>query len=378
MVLSDLGASVIKVEKPGMGDETRTWGPPFVGSESCYFLGINRNKSSLAVDLKTPEGVDILKSLAAQCDVFMENFVPGSLARVGLSYDDLQASCPGLIYCSLTGYGPTGPYSKRPGYDVMAASIGGLMSVTGPAQGPPCKVGIAMTDLATALFAHGAIMAALIERSKTGRGQKIDCDLLSTQVACMTNLASSYLNGNVEGKPYGSAHASIVPYQAFQTKDGYISVAGNNNEQFSSLCHNMDLSYLLTCNKFSDNSSRVRHRDELLPVLEKRFLELTTGDWLERFEGATFPYAPVNTLSQTFADPQVVHKEMVQTIDHPSIGPIKLLAPPVQFSESVNQIRSHPPRLGEHTRTILTELLKYEPHFIEDLARRKIVQLCDD
>ncbi|XP_047740896.1 succinate--hydroxymethylglutarate CoA-transferase-like isoform X4 [Hyalella azteca] len=198
MVLSDLGASVIKVEKPGMGDETRTWGPPFVGSESCYFLGINRNKSSLAVDLKTPEGVDILKSLAAQCDVFMENFVPGSLARVGLSYDDLQASCPGLIYCSLTGYGPTGPYSKRPGYDVMAASIGGLMSVTGPAQGPPCKVGIAMTDLATALFAHGAIMAALIERSKTGRGQKIDCDLLSTQVACMTNLASSYLNGNVE------------------------------------------------------------------------------------------------------------------------------------------------------------------------------------
>lgn len=308
----------------------------------------------------------------------MENFVPGALSRLGLGYDDLKPKCPHLIYCSLTGYGPTGPYSNRPGYDVMASAAGGLMGVQGPAEGPPCKTGVAMTDLATGLFAHGAIMAAIIQRNSTGEGQRIDCNLLSTQVACMTNLASSFLNGGIEGKAYGSGHASIVPYQAFQTKDGYLSIAGNSNAQFAALCSKMGLEHLTSDTRFIDNKDRVQNRDCLLPIMSKRFLELSNLEWLDKFEGASFPYAPVNSLSQTFSDPQVLHNKMVQTIEHPTAGNIKLVAPPVQYSKSVNCIRGPPPRLGEHTRQVLSDILGYEQSYIDELAQQKIVQLCSE
>lgn len=233
---------------------------------------------------------------------------------MGLGYEDLRLDAPGLIYCSLTGYGSTGPYRTRPGYDVMAASVGGLMGVTGPPEGPPCKVGVAMTDLATGLYAHGAIMAALIERSKTGIGQHINCDLLATQVTCMANLASSYLNGGVEAKASGTAHASIVPYQAFATLDGYISVAGNSNAQFVALCEKLDRTNLATDLRYQDNSGRVTNRETLLPELSKRFAEYSTKHWLKQFEGSSFPYAPINSLSETFQDPQVVHKDMVKNV----------------------------------------------------------------
>ena len=207
--------SLFQVERPGQGDETRRWGPPFLGSESCYFLSVNRNKKSVAVDLKNPDGVDVLRDLASRSDVLVENFVPGALDRLGLGYDALERVAPRLIYCSISGYGSEGPYGKRPGYDVIAASFGGLLGVTGPEDGEPCKVGVAMTDLSTGLYAHGAIMAALLERQRTGKGQRIGCDLLSTQLSCMVNLASNYLNGGIEAKRWGTAHESIVPYEAF-------------------------------------------------------------------------------------------------------------------------------------------------------------------
>ena len=242
--------------------------------------------------------------------------MPGSLARLGLGYDDLRSIAPSLIYCSITGYGPTGPYSNRPGYDVMAASIGGLMGVTGPSTGEPCKVGVAMTDLATGLYAHGTILAALIDRNKTGKGQKIDCDLLATQVSCMANLASSYLNGGMETKATGTSHASIVPYQAFQTRDGYISVAGASNAQFVALCERLDLMHLTFDERYLDNSVRVQHRETLISIISERFAEHSTKHWLTVFEGSSFPYAPINSLAETFHDPQVAHKKLVQNIKH--------------------------------------------------------------
>lgn len=304
----------------------------------------------------------------------MENFVPGTMSRLGLGFEDLQADAPGLIYCSLTGYGPTGPYSNRPGYDVMAASVGGLLAVTGPASGPPCKVGVAMTDLATGLYAHGAIMAALLDRNKTGIGQKVDCDLLSTQVACMANLASSYLNAGVEAKPFGTAHASIVPYQAFQTRDGYVSVAGNSNAQFAALCSRLELTHLVDDERYHINSSRVKNRESLIQVIEEKFKECSTKEWLEKFEGATFPYAPVNNLSQTFSDPQIVHKGLVHTVQHPTAGPVKVIGPAVQFSRSQNEVRGAPPILGQHTKEILMDLLGYTQDHVDSLEKLGVVQ----
>uniref|UniRef100_A0A6A7FWV8 Succinate--hydroxymethylglutarate CoA-transferase-like n=3 Tax=Hirondellea gigas TaxID=1518452 RepID=A0A6A7FWV8_9CRUS len=379
MLLADLGASVIKVERPGVGDETRTWGPPFVGSpgnkQSCYFIGVNRNKASVSINIKHPTGRDIVRDLSQKCDVLLENFVPGVLSRLGLGYEDLKHDAPRLIYCSLTGYGSSGPYSKRPGYDVTASSVGGLIGVTGPQDGPPCKVGVALVDLAAGLYAHGAIMAAIIERYKTGRGQRIECDLLATQVACMTNLASNYLNAGVEAKRYGTAHASIVPYQAFQTRDGsYITIAGNNNAQFAALCDRLDLQQLVTDQRYTNNGDRVTNRVQLISELSERFAEKDSKDWLERFEGCAFPYARINSLSQAFSDPQVVHKDMVKTVHHPVTGDVKVVGPAVQFSESENKVRGPPPLLGEHTRTVLTELLSYSHAQVTEFEQQGIIQ----
>ena len=304
----------------------------------------------------------------------MENYVPGSLNALGLGYESLHVSSPQLIYCSLTGYGSSGPYSNRPGYDILAASVGGLIGVTGPAGGPPCKVGVAMTDLATGLYAHGAILAALIERSKTGLGQKIDCDLLATQVACMSNLASSYLNGGIVPKASGTEHLSIVPYQSFETKDGYISIAGNNNDQFSALCSRLELNHLASDPRFRDNSDRVENREILVPILGERFKVNSTQEWLSMFEGAAFPYAAINSLDQTFEDPQVVHKDMVQVIDHPTAGAVKFVRPAVSFSKSTNAIRGPSPVLGQHSREILQSLLGYTEKEINFLEDTKVIQ----
>lgn len=373
MVLGDLGAEVIKVERPGTGDDTRSWGPPFLGKESCYFLSVNRNKKSVAVDLKQPAGLRLVQELARCSDVLVENFVPGTLDRLGLGYNDLHTLAPRLIYCTISGYGSSGPYKSRPGYDVMAASFGGLVGVTGPEDGEPCKVGVAMTDLATGLYAHGAIMAALLDRQKTGHGQKIDCNLLSTQVSCMVNLASNYLNGGREARRWGTAHESIVPYQAFPTADGHITIAAGSNDQFSALCRVLGLAELLTDERYSTNAQRVKHRESLLATLASTFRERSTEEWLGVLQGCPFPYAPINTLAQVFSDPQVVHSGLVEEVEHPGVGRVKQVGPAVTFSASHNKVRAAPPLLGQHTHQVLTGLLGYTEHQVEELRRQGVV-----
>ncbi|XP_046293731.1 succinate--hydroxymethylglutarate CoA-transferase isoform X2 [Marmota monax] len=270
MNLGDLGAEVIKVERPGAGDDTRTWGPPFVGTESTYFLSVNRNKKSIAVNIKDPKGVKIIKELAAVCDVFVENYVPGKLSTMGLGYEDIDKIAPHIIYCSITGYGQTGPMSQRAGYDAIASAISGLMHITGPEDGDPVRPGVAMTDLATGLYAYGAIMAGLIQRYKTGRGLFIDCNLLSSQVACLTQVAVNYLIDQKEAKRWGTAHGSIVPYQAFKTKDGYFVVGAGNDQQFATVCKILNLPELIDDSKYKTNHLRVENRKELIKILSAR------------------------------------------------------------------------------------------------------------
>lgn len=402
MILGDLGAEILKIERPGGGDEARKWGPPFFKGtqESTYFMSVNRNKKSVCVDLK--RGKDIIYDLAQTCDVLVENYVPGKLNGIGLGYEDIAKVAPRLIYCSLTGYGSQGPYANRPGYDVIAASLGGLLHITGPKDGPPCKVGVAMTDLAMGLYAHGAIMAALLQRSKINRGQWIQCNLLSTQVASLINIASNYLNGNKEATRWGSEHESIVPYEAFPTKDGYMTVGAGSDLQFLELIKRLHLPELINNNKFKNNTARVKNRTELLQILRDVFKRKKNQEWSAIFEGASFPYGAVNTIKevnksifqiiliiyntvnstllnlaynfQVFDDPHVKYTKLVQELEHPVTGKVKLVGPPVTYSYATNTVRSSPPMLGQHTSEVLRNILKYSDEKIENLIAQEIVQ----
>ncbi|XP_008111073.2 succinate--hydroxymethylglutarate CoA-transferase isoform X2 [Anolis carolinensis] len=322
MNLGDLGAEVIKVEKPGTGDDTRSWGPPFVGNESVYFLSVNRNKKSIAIDLKNPKGAKIIKELAAVSDVFVENYIPGKLAAMGLGYENINNVAPQIVYCSITGYGQTGPKCQRAGYDSVAAAVSGLLHITGTEGGEPVRPGVAMTDLATGLYAYGAIMAALLQRHTTGKGMHIDCNLLSSQVACLTYIASNFLNCKTETKRWGTGHASIVPYQGFKTKDGYIVVGAGNDNQFATVCKILNLTEISHDPKYKNNQQRVLNRKELIGILSARFLEEETTKWLELFEGSGVPYGPINSMKQVFADSQVLHNELVMEMNHPTVGKI--------------------------------------------------------
>lgn len=370
MVLGDLGAEVIKVEKPNEGDECRKWGPPFIGktTESCYFVAVNRNKRSICVDMKSKEGKEILFDLAKHSDVLVENYVPGKMDKMGLGYNDFKKIAPHLVYCSITGFGSCGPYSKRPGYDVIAASMGGLLHITGPADGEPCKVGVALTDIMTGLYAHGAIMAALIQKSKTGMGQKIDANLLSTQVASLINIGSNFLNGGVEAQRHGTSHPSIVPYEALLTKDDcYITVGTGSDKQFVDLCHRFELPDLAKDIRFLSNKLRVENRKVLLHILKDKFCTKTRDQWLELLDGASFPYGPVNRISDVFRDPHILATNAVQSVEHPVAGEVKLVAPAVTFSQAQNRIRLPPPTLGQHTEEILMDVLHYSTEKVNQL-----------
>uniref|UniRef100_L7MB46 Putative l-carnitine dehydratase/alpha-methylacyl-coa racemase n=1 Tax=Rhipicephalus pulchellus TaxID=72859 RepID=L7MB46_RHIPC len=369
MILGDLGAEIIKIERPGVGDETRNWGPPFLGDQSCYFLSVNRNKKSVAVDLKSVEGVSLIKKIAGTSDVLLENYLPGKLDSLGLGYEDIRAIAPQIIYCSITGYGQNGPYRDRAGYDVIAASMGGLLHITGPRGGEPCKVGVAITDLATGLYAHGAVMAALLQRNRTGKGQWINCNLFSTQVSVLANIASNYLNANLEASRHGTSHESIVPYAAFETLDGYITVGAASEGQFKVFCTVLDVNELLSDPRFKDNPSRVQNRDVLVEILNKRFKLKTTKEWLQLFEGSGIPYGPINTIRQVFEDPQ--GKEMVVKVPHKTAGTVSVVGPAVEFSDGVNKVRSAPPLLGEHTDEVLSEYLTADE--IGRLRAKKII-----
>lgn len=374
MILSDLGADVIKVERPGSGDESRKWGPPFVNNstDSVYFMANNRNKRSICVDLKT--GTDIMYDLVRKCDILVENYVPGKLSQYGLGYEDLKKISPSLIYCSITGYGSVGPYAKRPGYDVIAASMGGLLNITGPADGPPTKVGVAVTDLATGLYAHGAILAALLQRMQTGKGQKIDVDLLSTQIASLINVGCNYLNGEKEGKRWGTAHESIVPYEAFKTKNGYLTIGTGSDEQFKSLCKYLDIPHISEDPKFKNNQARVANRTELINILSDILNTETSTHWMELFKAAPFPVGPINKMSEVFEDPHVKHIGLVKDLEHPTGGTVKVVGPPVRYSEAANTARTAPPLLGQHTDEILKDLLNYDEARIDQLREKSIVQ----
>ncbi|XP_036280384.1 succinate--hydroxymethylglutarate CoA-transferase isoform X1 [Pipistrellus kuhlii] len=373
MNLADLGAEVIKVERPGAGDDTRTWGPPFVGTESTYFLSVNRNKKSIAVNIKDPKGVKIIKELAAVCDVFVENYVPGKLSAMGLGYEEIDKIAPHIVYCSITGYGQTGPLSQRAGYDAVASAVSGLMHITGPEDGDPVRPGVAMTDLATGLYACGAIMAGLIQRYKTGKGLFIDCNLLSSQVACLTQVAANYLIGQQEAKRWGTAHGSIVPYQAFKTKDGYLVVGAGNNQQFATVCKILNLPELIDDCKYKTNHLRVQNRKELIKILSARFEEEMTSKWLHLFEGSKVPYGPINNMKNVFEEPQVLHNGLIMEMKHPTVGKISVPGPAVRYSKFKMSEARPPPLLGQHTTHILKEALRYDDRTIAELLRTGVV-----
>jgi crotonobetainyl-CoA:carnitine CoA-transferase CaiB-like acyl-CoA transferase len=359
MMLGDLGAEVLKIESP-QGDDTRKWGPPFVGDESAYFLAINRNKKSVCLDLRTEEGLEAARKLIMTADIVIENFRTGVMEQLGLSYDDLRPHHPGLIYCSISGYGRTGPYKDRAGYDVIVSAMGGLMGITGTPGGPPVKTGVALTDVATGLHAFSSILAALYHRERTGEGQRIDISLLSVELASLINAASNYLIGGMIQEPQGSAHNSIVPYQAFKASDGYILIGAANDRLFARLCRALNHPEWSHDPRFATNEARVQHRDILLPALEAVIKTDTMAAWEERLEAAGVAVAPINRMDQVFQDPQVLHSQQVVTMTHPTAGEIRLVGPAVTYSLTPAQMTTPPPRLGEHTEEVLQALQEAE------------------
>ncbi|HEV7271855.1 CaiB/BaiF CoA-transferase family protein [Pseudoxanthomonas sp.] len=361
-VLADLGADVIKVERPGSGDDTRRWGPPFLRdadgnetTESAYYLCANRNKRSLTVDIATEAGQAVIRRLALQSDVLVENFKVGDMARYGLDAATLRAANPRLVYCSITGFGQDGPYAQRAGYDFAIQGLGGLMSVTGAAEGEPQKVGVAVADLFTGMYATVAILAALRHRDATGQGQVIDMALLDTQVAMLANLGSHYLVSGDMPPRQGNAHANIVPYQVFTVADGHIVVAVGNDRQFARLCGLLGEPQLADDTRFATNAGRVRHRDVLVPLLQQRLLSRERRAWLALLESAGIPCGPVNDLADVFADPQVQARGMVAGLPHPLADALPLVNSPIRLSATPVVHRHAPPLLGQHADEVLRE-----------------------
>ncbi|MCU6482538.1 formyl-CoA transferase/CoA:oxalate CoA-transferase [Arthrobacter silviterrae] len=356
MTLADLGADVIKIEQPGQGDDTRQWGPPFQGEEAAYFLSVNRNKRSLAVDLKSAEGLAAVRKLALTADVLVENFRPGTAARLGLGYEELSARNPGLVYASISGYGQTGPDAHRPGYDAIAQARSGIMSVTGEAAGPPVRVGVSSADLTAGMWATIGILAALHEKGRTGLGQWVDISLLDGSVSWLTYVSSGYFaSGNIPQR-YGSAHPTIVPYQAFETADGFAMVAVGNDGLWRRFAQAVGRADLATDPLFAGNPDRVAHRGALLPLIEGIMLTRTTEEWVAVLDAAGVPVGPIQTVDQALADPQVLARGMVATVQHPTEGELNMVNCPIKLSRTPATVRTAPPLLGQHTDGILASL----------------------
>lgn len=334
-------------------------------------MAMNRNKRSVCIDFK--KGSNLIVELAKKCDVLVENFVPGKLDKFGLNYEKIKEECPSLIYCSVTGYGSVGPYAKRPGYDIIASSYGGLLNITGPEDGDPCKVGVAITDVCTGLYTHGAILAALIARNQTGRGQKIDTNLLSTQLACLVNNGSSYLISGIVSKRRGTAHETIVPYQTFKTKDGHLCIGTGSNKQFSVLCDLLEIPEIADDPRFITNKTRVENRKEIIDILSKILIKQTNGFWLNKFENVPFAVGPVNNIKEAFSDRHVQEIGIVKTVQHPLAGELKIVGPPVVYSDSENSVKSSPPILGQHTDEVLQEYLNYNQTHIDQLRQNGVI-----
>lgn len=374
MMLGDLGADVIKVERPGAGDDTRHWGPPEAGGEAAYYLSVNRNKQSLTVNLKVPEGQEIIRRLSKQSDIVIENYKVGTLQKIGLGYEDLKKINPGLIYCSITGFGQNGPYKDKPGYDFMIQGMGGVMSFTGDPDGPPMKVGVAIVDITAGLFACSSILAALRHREKTGKGQYIDISLLDSVVAWLANVGSNYLISGEIPIRYGNGHPNIVPYEPFKTKNGtYIALAVGNDRQWQKFCNLAGIEELANDPRYATNPQRVRNRKTLIPIIAEKMLARTGEEWLIELDNLQIPCGPINTLDKVFADPQVLVREMVAGVPHPTAKTVKIVASPMKLSETPCEITRHPPLLGEHTDLVLQEKLGYGSAKIEALRQNDII-----
>jgi formyl-CoA transferase len=373
MFLGDLGAEVVKVEQPGAGDDTRGWGPPFAGGESAYYLCINRNKKSLTLDLKSKRAVELLRELVKSTDVILENFRPGTMERLGLGEKELRALNPRLIYASLTGFGADGPMSDWPGYDLIVQAWGGLMSITGTPDGEPVKVGVAIIDLVAGLMLGKAITAALFAREKIGIGQRIDTSLLEAEVASLINVGSNYLVGGEIPTRWGNAHPNIVPYQNFKTADGYLVIGVASETIWKRFCVAVGREELTQDPRFINNSKRVENRAELVALLSEIFLRRDNATWFKLLTEAEVPCAPVQTIDQVFQAPQVLHRDMLVEIDHPTAGKVRMAGIPVKFSETPASVRKPPPLLGEHNEEVLKNWLGMSAAAIDQLKREKII-----
>ncbi|MDY0395784.1 CaiB/BaiF CoA transferase family protein [Virgibacillus halophilus] len=366
MILGDLGADVIKVEAPGGSDETRKWGPPFKEGVSAYYLCANRNKRSITIDLKSENGIQAIKTLANESDVIIHNFKTGTMERFGLSYDTLSAINPKLVYCSITGFGETGPYKNMPGYDFIIQAMSGLMSITGEKDGEPQKLGIAITDVLTGLYACVGIQSALLERQQSGKGQRLDLSLYDTAVSSLVNIGSNYLMSGKIPERLGNHHANIVPYQTFHTQDGEMVIAVGNDHQFRALCSILDLPGIAADGRFQSNPDRVQHREVLIPMLQNALLEKPTDIWLEACRQNKIPCGPIQNLAEVAQDPQLQSREMFATCDHPTAGKINMVASPLKLSRTPATIRRHPPEPGEHNNAVRQEFHIDQHHIIEE------------
>lgn len=380
-VLGDLGADVIKIERPGRGDDTRAWGPPDMpgAGYSAYYAGCNRNKRSCAIDFASPEGRDLIVALAQKADVLVENFKTGGAARHGFDYATLRALNPRLIYCSITGFGQTGPYAARAGYDAMIQGMGGLMSITGRSEGEPGsgpqKMGVAMVDLSTGLYAAIAILAALLQRGRTGEGQYIDLALLDVSVALLAYMGMSFLATGRSPKAPGNAHPSIVPYQDFPTRDGHFMLAVGNDRQFAAFCRCAGRPEWSDDARYATNPQRVANRGELVPMLAEVTRTRSTREWIESLEALSVPCGPINSVAEVFADPQVVARELRVDVPSPSGASVPGVASPVRMSAAPVQYRFAPPALGAHTLEVLGELLGLDAACIGELSARGVIQV---
>lgn len=372
MHLADMGAEVIKIEMPGTGDDSRGWGPPFIDGEAAYFLSINRNKKSITLNLKDERAKEIALKLIEKSDIVVESNRPGVMKKLGLDYERVKEINTGVIYCSISGFGQTGPYKERPGFDQVIQGYGGIMGLTGEAGGPPIKVGIAVTDIATGMFAAMGILMALYYREKTGKGQYIDASMLDGQISWLTYQGGRYLASGEIPQRIGSAHPLIVPYQDFEASDGFINIAAGNDNLWRKFCEVTGLQDIVDNPKFATNPKRVENREEVVGIISKVIATKTIEEWLDILNNAGIPCGPIYTVDRVFADQHVLAREMLVEVDHPKCGKIKVTGSPVKFSETPAEVVTAPPSLGQHNEEILLGL-GYSSADIEELIEHKVI-----